>query len=192
MKIKQHIASFILLIILFITSIGTYLCYPLINQAIQKSNFEKTDISDYVTSHLVEYSYASDFLLKQNQDPSASLLDYYQSPPDDFNESYYDFQYQIENKLDEFYQKEDIFFHIINNQTQQQFSNTKDSIAQISTNKNLQKKYQWYMQVQFNEKGIPSIISTSDKEYNIYSLDSLFSYTQTYFDENTQKDVTLH
>ena len=67
MKIKQHIASFILLIILFITSIGTYLCYPLINQAIQKSNFEKTDISDYVTSHLVEYSYASDFLLKQNQ-----------------------------------------------------------------------------------------------------------------------------
>ena len=192
MKIKQHIASFILLIILFITSIGTYLCYPLINQAIQKSNFEKTDISDYVTSHLVEYSYASDFLLKQNQDPSASLLDYYQSPPDDFNEAYYDFQYQIENKLNEFHQKEDIFFHIINNQTQQQFSNTKDSITQISTNKNLQKKYQWYMQVQFNEKGIPSIISISDKEYNIYSLDSLFSYTQTYFDENTQKDVTLH
>lgn len=192
MKIKQHIASFIILIILLITSIGTYLCYPLINQAIQKSNFEKTDISDYVTSHLVEYSYASDFLLKQNQDPSASLLDYYQSPPDDFNEAYYDFQYQIENKLNEFHQKEDIFFHIINNQTQQQFSNTKDSITQISTNKNLQKKYQWYMQVQFNEKGIPSIISTSDKEYNIYSLDSLFSYTQTYFDENTQKDVTLH
>ena len=85
MKIKKHIASIIILVTLIITSIGIYLCYPFINQAIQKSNFESRDISDYMSSYLIEYSYASDFLLKESQDPSASIYDYYQSSQDEIN-----------------------------------------------------------------------------------------------------------
>lgn len=193
MKIKKHLASIIILITLIAASIGTYLCYPLISQAIQRSNFESVDISDYMSSYLVEYSYASDFLLKESQDPSASIYDYYQSPQDAANtDYYYDFQSTIEEKVDELHQNEDIFFHIINHQSQKQFSNTDDQIAQIAQNKDLQNKYQWYMQIEFDENGVPKVINTNDENMNIYSLESLFSYSTTFFNDYTQENDTIH
>lgn len=192
MKIKKHIASIIILVTLIITSIGTYLCYPFINQAIQKSNFESRDISDYMSSYLIEYSYASDFLLKESQDPSASIYDYYQSSQDETNaDYYYDFQSAVEDKVNELHQKEDIFFHITDHQSQKQFSNTNDSISQISQNKDLQDKYQWYMQIEFDDQGVPKVIHTNDEHINIYSLESLFSYSTTFYDDYSQEDITI-
>lgn len=192
MKIKKHIASIIILITLIITSIGTYLCYPFINQATQKSSFESRDISDYMSSYLIEYSYASDFLLKESQDPSASIYDYYQSSQDETNaDYYYDFQSAVEDKVNELHQKEDIFFHITDHQSQKQFSNTNDSISQISQNKDLQDKYQWYMQIEFDNQGVPKVIHTNDEHINIYSLESLFSYSTTFYDDYSQEDITI-
>lgn len=192
MKIKKHIASIIILITLIITSIGTYLCYPFINQATQKSSFESRDISDYMTSYLIEYSYASDFLLKESQDPSASIYDYYQSSQDETNaDYYYNFQSAVEDKVNELHQKEDIFFHITDHQSQKQFSNTNDSISQISQNKDLQDKYQWYMQIEFDDQGVPKVIHTNDEHINIYSLESLFSYSTTFYDDYSQEDITI-
>lgn len=192
MKIKKHIASIIILITLIITSIGTYLCYPFINQATQKSSFESRDISDYMSSYLIEYSYASDFLLKESQDPSASIYDYYQSSQDETNaDYYYDFQSAVEDKVNELHQKEDIFFHITDHQSQKQFSNTNDSISQISQNKDLQDKYQWYMQIEFDDQGVPKVIHTNDEHINIYSLESLFSYSTTFYDDYSQEDITI-
>lgn len=192
MKIKKHIASIIILITLIIASIGTYLCYPFINQATQKSSFESRDISDYMSSYLIEYSYASDFLLKESQDPSASIYDYYQSSQDETNaDYYYDFQSAVEDKVNELHQKEDIFFHITDHQSQKQFSNTNDSISQISQNKDLQDKYQWYMQIEFDDQGVPKVIHTNDEHINIYSLESLFSYSTTFYDDYSQEDITI-
>lgn len=192
MKIKKHIASIIILITLIITSIGTYLCYPFINQATQKSSFESRDISDYMSSYLIEYSYASDFLLKESQDPSASIYDYYQSSQDETNaDYYYNFQSAVEDKVNELHQKEDIFFHITDHQSQKQFSNTNDSISQISQNKDLQDKYQWYMQIEFDNQGVPKVIHTNDEHINIYSLESLFSYSTTFYDDYSQEDITI-
>ena len=192
MKIKKHIASIIILVTLIITSIGTYLCYPFINQATQKSSFESRDISDYMSSYLIEYSYASDFLLKESQDPSASIYDYYQSSQDEINaDYYYDFQSAVEDKVNELHQKEDIFFHITDHQSQKQFSNTNDPISQISQNKDLQDKYQWYMQIEFDNKGVPKVTHTNDEHINIYSLESLFSYSTTFYDDYSQEDITI-
>ena len=192
MKIKKHIASIIILITLIITSIGTYLCYPFINQATQKSSFESRDISDYMSSYLIEYSYASDFLLKESQDPSASIYDYYQSSQDEINaDYYYDFQSAVEDKVNELHQKEDIFFHITDHQSQKQFSNTNDPISQISQNMDLQDKYQWYMQIEFDDQGVPKVIHTNDEHINIYSLESLFSYSTTFYDDYSQEDITI-
>lgn len=192
MKIKKHIVSIIILITLIITSIGTYLCYPFINQATQKSSFESRDISDYMSSYLIEYSYASDFLLKESQDPSASIYDYYQSSQDETNaDYYYDFQSAVEDKVNELHQKEDIFFHITDHQSQKQFSNTNDSISQISQNMDLQDKYQWYMQIEFDDQGVPKVIHTNDEHINIYSLESLFSYSTTFYDDYSQEDITI-
>lgn len=192
MKIKKHIASIIILVTLIITSIGTYLCYPFINQATQKSSFESRDISDYMSSYLIEYSYASDFLLKESQDPSASIYDYYQSSQDEINaDYYYDFQSAVEDKVNELHQKEDIFFHITDHQSQKQFSNTNDPISQISQNKDLQDKYQWYMQIEFDDQGVPKVTHTNDEHINIYSLESLFSYSTTFYDDYSQEDITI-
>ena len=103
MKIKQHIATIILLIVLFVASIGTYLCYPLINQAIQRSNYKASDISNYILLDLPQYCYGADYLLKQKENSLSSLDDYNPTSLSDSlqEELYYNFQYPIEAKINE-------------------------------------------------------------------------------------------
>ena len=193
MKIKQHIASIILLTILLITSISTYLCYPYIHQAIQKNNFDTNDISQYILDNLPQYCYGADYLLKQKSNPSISLNDYQMTDlPDHMQEQlYYHFQYDIENKINELQHNEDLFFQIINTQTKQTLDNTDQSLENINQNKELQKQYQWYMQIHFNHQGQPTLSYISDSKQNNISLDSLGSYQATLYDDITGENITV-
>ncbi|UTY40107.1 hypothetical protein NMU03_04720 [Allocoprobacillus halotolerans] len=90
MKIKQHIASIILLAVLLIASIGTYLCYPFINQALQRSNYEISDINHYMFLDLPGYCYGADYLLKQKNDSSTTLAAYNPiSLPENISEDFF-------------------------------------------------------------------------------------------------------
>lgn len=193
MKIKQHIASIILLAVLLIASIGTYLCYPFINQALQRSNYEISDINHYMFLDLPGYCYGADYLLKQKNDPSTTLAAYNPvSLPENISEDFfYDFEYQIENKANELKQKEDIFYHIVNTQTNQELSNAPQSIVDIQNNKELQKQYQWYMQVHFDEQGKPTINYTSDQNQMSHPITQMFPYQQTIYDENTDENIEV-
>lgn len=194
MKIKQHIATLIILTVLLIASIGTYLCYPLINQAIQRSNYKTSDISNYILLNLPQYCYSADYLLKQKNDTSVTLNVYDPvSLPDSLKEEfYYDFQYPIEEKINELNQNEDIFYHIVNTQTKQELSNTSHHIEDFNENKALQKQYQWYLQVQFDENGNPTLLNISDQNQKNQSLIPQFSYQITLFDQNSGENITVH
>lgn len=190
MKNKNRISWIILISILFITSVGTYLCYPMIKDVISKENFDLSEISQNINSDIYYYNYAIDLDLKaknnDNTDPSQYIK--IEGPQNgDAHDSIQGFMTSIDHTRSSLQYREDIFYQATNIKTNQKTSNTDDDLSTLNTNKELQNKYQWYVQYQFDEFGHVSILYANDQ-----SLDtSLFdTYTNEYYNSNTEEVST--
>lgn len=190
MKIKKHIGSIIIVTLLIITSLGTYLCYPLIQKAVAKQNQSSEYVADFMNNDLSSYLYAINFIAQKKQNHLNDFSQYYQvleestQDPTAIENIKIDIEDDIAASLDELQQDKDIFYQWVDHQSQKSFSNTKDDLSSIDKNTQLQDRYQWYLQIQFDQDGHPNISFAS--HFDFLDKNTLPSYQETFYDSYEQ------
>ena len=198
MKKKKYLVSLVIIAILLISSIGLYLCYPKMQSAVEKSTPSQSLITNFVTEKASAYNYAIDYKLKENQD-KFSFHQYYEivgNPKIDcISTEIDDFSYGIKQSWRQLEKENDIIYQAIDTTSQKQISNTKDSLMTLNTNLELQKKYQWYVQIQFDQDGNLFInYSYNDKIETAHFENYMAHQSQTYtdyYDNNVDSEAYL-
>lgn len=186
MKKNNFIVSSILILILLAMSIGQYYCCPYIYKTTQ----EKKDLFytiDYCLNHTAYYDYVIDFNFQKETNPQASAQQYISINSNDgeltsqevinqetnrFIEELNQFHYDLMNE-------KDIYYYAIDTKTQQTASNTKDHLDQLSSDKELQNKYQLYYQIEYDEEGNYFIHWTSNE--NDISIQKVNEYSRSVY-----------
>ena len=209
MKKKKYIVHVIMILILFATSIGTYMCYPMIQEAINKDNRDANTITSYVVDLISEYNYPIDYQLKTQKNKDFNTSEYLQIIGKDNTQDVMDakenFQYQIKQSIRQLEKQTDLYYQAVDNESQIHSANTNDDLSSIMSNKELQEKYQWYIQIQFDKDGSLFVNFTKDgieipyekrlnyqshsgNEENFYSDDNEIISTIKY---NNPKNLTI-
>lgn len=209
MKKKKYIVHVIMILILFATSIGTYMCYPMIQEAINKDNQDANTITSYVVDLISEYNYPIDYQLKTQKNKDFNTSEYLQIIGKDNTQDVMDakenFQYQIKQSIRQLEKQTDLYYQAVDNESQIHSANTNDDLSSIMSNKELQEKYQWYIQIQFDKDGSLFVNFTKDgieipyekrlnyqshsgNEENFYSDDNEIISTIKY---NNPKNLTI-
>ena len=166
MKKKKYIVHVIMILILFATSIGTYMCYPMIQEAINKDNRDANTITSYVVDLISEYNYPIDYQLKTQKNKDFNTSEYLQIIGKDNTQDVMDakenFQYQIKQSIRQLEKQTDLYYQAVDNESQIHSANTNDDLSSIMSNKELQEKYQWYIQIQFDKDGSLFVNFTKD------------------------------
>lgn len=195
MKKNNLISSLIIVTILLIISVAQYSFYPTIHDtATKKSNYFA--MNEYVAKRTQYYDYVIDLNMKQKANKNTDINQYLQ-----FNANYQEFindkrenfSYLVEKYYRDLLKNEkDIYYQAIDTQTKQTESNTTDDLSNLLSDKKLQDKYQWYYQIQYDQKGNCSInFTSSDDEYSIIE-DSILNYQldvedDEYYDEDSDE-----
>lgn len=157
MKKKKYIVSLFMLFILFATSIGTYMCYPMIQSAINDDNHNPDSITSYVVDLISNYIYPIDYQLKTQKNENFNTSEYLQiigkDNTQDIIEAKDNFQYFVKQQIRSLEKETDFYYQAIDNETQAKLSNTQDDLNSLMNDKELQEKYQWYIQIQFDKDG---------------------------------------
>ena len=190
MKNKNRISWLIMISILLITSIGTYLCYPMIKDAIGKESLSLSQISNYVGEDIYNYNYAIDLDLKAKNNENTDISQYVKIKGPQNTNAQYELQRFVTtiNNQDSLQRRKDLLYQATNIKTNQKTSNTDDDLSTLNTNKELQDKYQWYIQYQFDENGLMSIRFSNVGYFNISYYDI---YTEEYTNVDTEESTTV-
>lgn len=192
MKKSKIIVSDILIAILIFCSIGHYLCYPRIQQTLI-DNTSSSTLTYYALERTRYYDCIIDLKMKEDNQEDTELHQYLSMSGYEDGQLFQERLSQFQESLDEYRydlnHEKDIVFYAYNTQTKQTYTNTSDALDHINTNKDLQNKYQWYYQVQYDQNGNPTIPFLSDEELKNDILDNCKEQVREYesdqYDEQT-------
>lgn len=189
MKKKKYLVSFMIVVILLATSIGIYLSYPAIQSTISKETPSQSLITEYVASQIAQYNYAIDCSLKSKENSNIDTHQYLEivgnSNIEGITSEIEDFKYGIKQSQRELEKETDIYYQATDMTTKKQISNTSDHLNSIQNDQALQKKYQWYVQIQFNQDGILFVnYSHNDKIQSRELNNYMIHQSQTYSEYN--------
>lgn len=189
MKKKKYLVSFMIVVILLATSIGIYLSYPAIQSTISKETPSQSLITEYVASQIAQYNYAIDCSLKSKENSNIDTHQYLEivgnSNIEGITSEIEDFKYGIKQSQRELEKETDIYYQATDMTTKKQISNTSDRLNSIQNDQALQKKYQWYVQIQFDQDGILFVnYSHNDKIQSRELNNYMIHQSQTYSEYN--------
>lgn len=189
MKKKKYLVSFMIVVILLATSIGIYLSYPAIQSTISKETPSQSLITEYVASQIAQYNYAIDCSLKSKENSNIDTHQYLEivgnSNIEGITSEIEDFKYGIKQSQRELEKETDIYYQATDMTTKKQISNTNDRLNSIQNDQALQKKYQWYVQIQFDQDGILFVnYSHNDKIQSRELNNYMIHQSQTYSEYN--------
>ena len=189
MKKKKYLVSFMIVVILLATSIGIYLSYPAIQSTISKETPSQSLITEYVASQIAQYNYAIDCSLKFKENSNIDTHQYLEivgnSNIEGITSEIEDFKYGIKQSQRELEKETDIYYQATDMTTKKQISNTNDRLNSIQNDQALQKKYQWYVQIQFDQDGILFVnYSHNDKIQSRELNNYMIHQSQTYSEYN--------
>lgn len=189
MKKKKYLVSFMIVVILLATSIGIYLSYPAIQSTISKETPSQSLITEYVASQIAQYNYAIDCSLKSKENSNIDTHQYLEivgnSNIEGITSEIEDFKYGIKQSQRELEKETDIYYQATDMTTKKQISNTSDRLNSIQNDQALQKKYQWYVQIQFDQDGILFVnYSYNDKIQSRELNNYMIHQSQTYSEYN--------
>ena len=189
MKKKKYLVSFMIVVILLATSIGIYLSYPAIQSTISKETPSQSLITEYVASQIAQYNYAIDCSLKSKENSNIDTHQYLEivgnSNIEGITSEIEDFKYGIKQSQRELEKETDIYYQATDMTTKKQISNTSDHLNSIQNDQALQKKYQWYVQIQFDQDGILFVnYSHNDKIQSRELNNYMIHQSQTYSEYN--------
>ena len=189
MKKKKYLVSFMIVVILLATSIGIYLSHPAIQSTISKETPSQSLITEYVASQIAQYNYAIDCSLKSKENSNIDTHQYLEivgnSNIEGITSEIEDFKYGIKQSQRELEKETDIYYQATDMTTKKQISNTNDRLNSIQNDQALQKKYQWYVQIQFDQDGILFVnYSHNDKIQSRELNNYMIHQSQTYSEYN--------
>lgn len=189
MKKKKYLVSFMIVVILLATSIGIYLSYPAIQSTISKETPSQSLITEYVASQIAQYNYAIDCSLKSKENSNIDTHQYLEivgnSNIEGITSEIEDFKYGIKQSQRELEKETYIYYQATDMTTKKQISNTNDRLNSIQNDQALQKKYQWYVQIQFDQDGILFVnYSHNDKIQSRELNNYMIHQSQTYSEYN--------
>ena len=196
MKKNKYIMTLTMIIILLVSSIGMYMCYPYIhNNEIAAS--KEQNIIDYMGSQIFYSSYAISQELDKQANINTSLESYIQAPEETSSQqiksSFIEAIHTVQKELTT---QTSYSFIAKNTKTNQTISNTDDNLLDINNNKELADKYQWYITVQYDSEGN---VSYQNQQKNHNSLESAISSTRSSYntdyeeyDYDRDEDILIH
>lgn len=189
MKKKKYLVSFMIVVILLATSIGIYLSYPAIQSTISKETPSQSLITEYVASQIAQYNYAIDCSLKSKENSNIDTHQYLEivgnSNIEGITSEIEDFKYGIKQSQRELEKETDIYYQATDMTTKKQISNTNDRLNSIQNDQALQKKYQWYVQIQFDQDGILFVNYSHNDKIQSHELNNyMIHQSQTYSEYN--------
>ncbi len=196
MKKNKYIMTLTMIIILLVSSIGMYMCYPYIhNNEIAAS--KEQNIIDYMGSQIFYSSYAISQELDKQANINTSLESYIQAPEETSSQqiksSFIEAIHTVQKELTT---QTSYSFIAKNTKTNQTISNTDDNLLDINNNKELADKYQWYITVQYDSEGN---VSYQNQQKNHNSLESAISSTHSSYntdyeeyDYDRDEDIIIH
>ena len=196
MKKNKYIMTLTMIIILLVSSIGMYMCYPYIhNNEIAAS--KEQNIIDYMGSQIFYSSYAISQELDKQANINTSLESYIQAPEETSSQqiksSFIEAIHTVQKELTT---QTSYSFIAKNTKTNQTISNTDDNLLDINNNKELADKYQWYITVQYDSEGN---VSYQNQQKNHNSLESAISSTHSSYntdyeeyDYDRDEDILIH
>lgn len=144
MKKKKIIFTVLTIIIILVSSLGLYNCYDIVKDENKKSiNFANNGI----LYNIFENVYAISYDL-ENIGKSAALPKYITANKAATNSFYSNNISYIRDLMSE---KKNIKYYAQNSDNS--LGNTNDDLKSIRDNKELKEKYQWYLQISFDENG---------------------------------------
>lgn len=144
MNKKKIIFTVLTILILLVSSFSLYNCYDIVENKNNKSiNFA----SNSILYNVFENVYAISYVL-ENIGKNAALPKYITANKAATNSFYHNNIIYIRDLIKE---KKNIKYYAQNNDNS--LGNTNDDIKNIRDNKELKEKYQWYLQISFDENG---------------------------------------
>lgn len=173
MNKKKLLFSILTIFILLISSIGVYSCYQ-----ITKNGNESVDFSqNYILYDLLDTVYPISYEIDNVGKESVNR---YITANKITTDAFY--QNNIIYNLERLDSKKNIIYYATTNNNNI-LSNTNDNLANIQNDKNLQKKYQWYVKLSFNESGILTYDSLGNKKSADQNFELIWNnYKQSNFD----------
>ena len=158
MKKSKHITSIVIIFILLLSSIGMYKAYSYV-----ELNSKEIAYGNYMCSHIQEYN----IVLNKRLNTSIKEYDYYFNiqgkQTSEINDTITDYISFLNSEADRLDDEKNLIYYAIDTNTNKVITNTDDAIQQINTNKELQDKYHWYLQLSFDENGDYQIKYISDQ-----------------------------
>lgn len=207
MKKNKYIITLAMALILLVSSIGMYMAYPSINKNVMQTDKED-NISDYMTSQIFYSTYALSQELDKKANINTPLESYIKvsenRPSQNLKDNFIEKTQRYQNKL---WTQDNFSFAAKNNKTGQSISNTEDQLLDISSQKDIQDHYQWYITLEYDNEGnisyqsnlkeqenfensIESFISSYDSDYNEYDYNIEENY-HVKSELSSPKDLTL-
>lgn len=129
--------------------------YPKINDNAKNANYTRA-VHHFIYNQTQKYNYVIDKKVKNYNNYNqyfkltGQATDYLTNQKNSFMKDFQSYEFELGKE-------ENIYYYALDAKTKKSISNTSDPIEDIQINKDLQKKYKYYFQIIFNEKGRPSI-----------------------------------
>lgn len=173
MNKKKLLFSILTIFILLISSIGVYSCYQITKNGNESVDFSQNYILYDILDTVYPISYEIDNVGKES-------VNRYITANNMTTDAFY--QNNIIYNLERLDSKKNIIYYATTNNNNI-LSNTNDNLANIQNDKNLQKKYQWYVKLSFNESGILTYDSLGNKKSADQNFELIWNnYKQSNFD----------
>lgn len=191
MKNKKWVSTLIIVAILLIASIGTYMCYPMVQKTIKNKALDTHKISYYMSDYLENCVYAVDLELKAKNKDNDSPSQYIKIEGEhnqQVQSNLQSFVYDIENTKRELSNQTDILYQAIDNTSGAVASNTDQNLMNIANDENLSKDYLWFIQIQYDQEGNYFVNFMSDDSHEFPT--SWYDYNQTFDYDNDDETTT--
>lgn len=173
MNKKKLLFSILTIFILLISSIGVYSCYQITKNGNESVDFSQNYILYDILDTVYPISYEIDNVGKES-------VNKYITANNMTTDAFY--QNNIIYNLERLDSKKNIIYYATTNNNNI-LSNTNDNLANIQNDKNLQKKYQWYVKLSFNESGVLTYDSLGNKKSADQNFELIWNnYKQSNFD----------
>lgn len=173
MNKKKLLFSILTIFILLISSIGVYSCYQITKNGNESVDFSQNYILYDILDTVYPISYEIDNVGKES-------VNRYITANNMTTDAFY--QNNIIYNLERLDSKKNIIYYATTNNNNI-LSNTNDNLANIQNDKNLQKKYQWYVKLSFNESGMLTYDSLGNKKSADQNFELIWNnYKQSNFD----------
>lgn len=190
MKKNKYISTIIIIVVLLFSSIGVYTSYPSVYK-----NAQDVTYNDYFTNFVLNHIFKYNYVIHEKLNPETQLYDrYFVIDGNETDEllntisSYTQTFIDYENQLKE---EENIKYYAVDTKTKNIISNIDESIQKINIDKDIQKQYQWYSQLIFDQNGNLSIgfSNINNEELEDYINEQL--YLDAFIEEDEETTSTL-